>query len=174
MPRLPCLLLLSVVIAAMLPATAAAAEPSPEIRRPPAAPQADGRLHTLRTIPEACARLEGRFTGHPAAPYALTAVRSRPGCIPRARLVDAGKAKPSVARGWVLNDVIRVPRASCPAQQATIRIWRTRVPAPAQRDAQGQVRVYLRDAMAPGGPRQRVELQQYAVDLAIVGRTCVR
>ena len=55
---------------------AVAAEPKPEIRRQPGAAQAIGAVHTLRVIPEACARLEGRFTGDAKAPYAFAAVRT--------------------------------------------------------------------------------------------------
>ena len=43
-----------------------AAEPAPEIQRAAAAPQAVGVVHSLRQIPEACARLEGAFTGDTA------------------------------------------------------------------------------------------------------------
>ena len=101
---------------------AVAGEPTPEIQRKPGAPQAIGVAHTLRTIPEACARLEGRFTGDAAAPYRFTAVRSSARCQPRARLVDAAAAKPSAASGWVLNDVVRVPNAGCPSQRAVVLV----------------------------------------------------
>jgi hypothetical protein len=40
-------------------ATASAANPKPEILRQATLPQPVGALHTVRTIPEACARLEG-------------------------------------------------------------------------------------------------------------------
>ena len=86
-----------------------ASEPVPEIKRDAATPQAVGALHTLRGIPEACARLEGQFTGDPAQPYRFDVVRTSPNCQARARFVDAAKAKPSAASGWILNDVIRVP-----------------------------------------------------------------
>ena len=90
-------MLSAVLLAASLSTVAAvAAEPSPEIRRAPARPQAVGVVHTLRTIPEACARLEGRFGGDAATPYTFAAVRSSERCQPRARLVDALKAKASV------------------------------------------------------------------------------
>ena len=74
----------------LLASTAMAADPPPEIRRPVAPPQADGVPHTLRTIPEACARIEGRFTGDAAAPYALGAVRTGPRCRARAALEQIG------------------------------------------------------------------------------------
>ena len=66
--------------------TARAAEPKPEIQRQPAAPQAVGVAHTLRVIPEACALLEGRFTGDVSAPYRFSATRTGDRCQPRARL----------------------------------------------------------------------------------------
>jgi len=54
-----CLLLL-----ALAPCLASAGQdPKPEIKREASTPQADGKAHTLRTIPEACARIEGLFTG---------------------------------------------------------------------------------------------------------------
>jgi len=65
-------------------APAWAADPKPEIARPAAAPQAVGAVHTLRQIPEACARLEGAFTGDAAQPYRYAPVRTSPQCQPRA------------------------------------------------------------------------------------------
>ena len=57
-------------------APANAADPQPEIQRAVGSPQAVGVAHTLRTIPEACARLEGQFTGGAASPYKFAAVRT--------------------------------------------------------------------------------------------------
>jgi hypothetical protein len=84
-----------------------------------------GAVHTLRTIPEACARIEGLFTGTAAEPYKFAVVRTSanlPGSV--ARFVEAAKAKPSEKSGWKFNDLIRVPNAACPSQQAVVRIWR--------------------------------------------------
>ena len=102
------------ILATLLVASTAAdaADPAPEIRRAAATPQALGVVHTLRTIPEACARLEGQFTRDAAAPYKFAVVRTSERCAPRAKLVDAKNAKASVANGWLLNDVIRVPDAA--------------------------------------------------------------
>ncbi|TGV51924.1 hypothetical protein EN803_40315, partial [Mesorhizobium sp. M2D.F.Ca.ET.160.01.1.1] len=97
---------------------------TPELQRAVGAPQAVGAVHTLRQIAEACARLEGAFTGDAAAPYRFSAVRTSEQCQPRARFVDYIKAQPSADKGWKLNDVIRVPNAACPAQQAVVRVWR--------------------------------------------------
>ena len=70
------------------------------------AAQAVGAVHTLRQIPEACARLEGTFTGDAAQPYRFAPVRTSEQCQPRARFVDYAKAQPSADKGWKLNDVI--------------------------------------------------------------------
>ena len=88
-PHMACLALLAVAFGA------GAAEPVPEIQRKPGTPQAVGTLHTLRTIPEACARLQGQFTGIVAKPYAFAAVRSSARCQARAR---AGAWTPRT--GW--------------------------------------------------------------------------
>ena len=164
-----------ILLAAMLwaPAAATAGEPRPEIQRDAASPQATGQAHTLRTIPEACARLEGRFTGDPAAPYEFRAVRSSARCGARARLVDAARAKPSSASGWVLNDVIRVPSAACSAQQAVVTVWRkeTNV-APPKLDAQGRSRIYLkegRDAVRDG---ELKPVPVYAAAMVLEGIAC--
>jgi hypothetical protein len=132
---------------AALASPALAADPRPEITRAAAKPQATGVLHTLRAIPEACTRLEGAFTGQVAEPYRFTVVRTSAACQARARFVDAAKAKPSTQAGWVLNDLIRVPSANCPSQQAVVRVWRKPGNAsPPALDAQGRARIYLQDA----------------------------
>ena len=155
---------------AALPALAA--EPTPEITRSDVVPQAVGTAHTLRTIPEACARLEGMFTGDAAQPYKFAVVRTSANCQPRARLVDATKAKPSIASGWIFNDLIRVPSAMCPAQQAVVRIWRKPADArPPKLDAQGRSRIYLKDATdraKAGAPSVPV----YAAAMAVEGKSC--
>ena len=152
---------------------AAAAEPKPEIQRPPGAPQAIGAVHTLRTIPEACARLEGQFTGDAKAPYKFAAVRTSERCQPRARLVDAAGAKASTAGGWVLNDVIRVPSASCKAQQAVVRIWRKEVKnTPPKLDAQGRSRIYLKDGLDAARAGDLKPVSVYAAAMAVEGLAC--
>lgn len=63
----------------LLTSQAFAADPTPELKpRAPGTAQAVGAVHTLRQIPEACARLEGVFTGNAAQPYTLSVVRSSP------------------------------------------------------------------------------------------------
>ena len=118
------------MLALLLAATALpvlAGDPTPEITRGVVTPQAVNALHTLRQIPEACARLEGMFTGDAAQPYKFSAVRTSPKCQARARFVDAAKVKPSEADGWKFNDLIRVPNAGCrliqPADYGTAS-WR--------------------------------------------------
>ena len=153
--------------------TAAAAEPTAEIQRKPGAPQAVGVVHTLRTIPEACARLEGQFTGIAATPYKFAAVRSSPRCQARARLVDAAGVKTSAANGWVLNDVIRVPNAACSSQQAVVRVWRKDAKAvPPKLDAQGRSRIYLKEGLdsARGGDLGPVPM--YAAAMQVEGLAC--
>lgn len=166
-PHMACLALLAVAFGA------GAAEPVPEIQRKPGTPQVVGTLHTLRTIPEACARLQGQFTGIVVKPYAFAAVRSSARCQARARLVDATGAKASAATGWVLNDVIRVPNAACPSQQAVVRVWRKAANAvPPKLDAQGRSRIYLKEGLdtARGGELGPIPL--YAAAMHMEGRAC--
>ena len=154
-------------------ASARAADPAPEIQRAAAAPQAVGVVHTLRTIPEACARLEGQFTGDAARPYKFAAVRTSERCGPRAKLVDAAQAKPSAANGWLLNDVIRVPSAACPAQQAVVRIWRKdEKVAPPKADAQGRSRIYLKDGMDAARAGNIAPIPMFAAAMTVEGKPC--
>ena len=154
-------------------ATAHAADPKPEIQRAPAAPQAVGAVHTLRTIPEACARLEGQFTGDAARPYKFAAVRTSERCGPRAKLVDAAQAKPSAANGCLLNDVIRVPSAACPEQQAVVRIWRKdEKVAPPKADAQGRSRIYLKDSMDAARAGELKPIPVFAAAMTLEGLAC--
>lgn len=161
-------------VAALAAAGAAhAAEPTPEIRRDPATPQAVGAAHTLRTIPEACARLEGKFTGNPADPYDFRAVSTSERCGARARLVDATKANASVANGWVLNDLIRVPNAACPAQQAVVRVWRKDAKvAPPKLDAQGRSRIYLKDGLDTARAGDLAPVPMFAAAMVLEGKAC--
>ena len=154
-------------------ATARAADPRPEIQRAAAAPQAVGVVHALRTIPEACARLEGQFTGDAARPYKFAAVRTSERCGPRAKLVDAAQAKASAANGWLLNDVIRVPSAACPAQQAVVRIWRKdEKVAPPKADAQGRSRIYLKDGMDAARAGNIAPIPMFAAAMTVEGKPC--
>ena len=157
---------------AMSPAFAA--DPAPEIQRPAATPQAVGAVHSLRQIPEACARLEGAFTGDAAQPYRYAPVRTSPQCQPRSRFVDFDKVKPSIAAGWKLNDVIRVPNAACPSQQAVVRVWRKPGSAtPPPLDGQGQSRIYLQEAKQQAGTAaQAPSLTLFAAKLDLEGKAC--
>ena len=162
-----------VLFAAALSLPALAADPTPEIQRPAASPQALGAVHTLRQIPEACARLEGQFTGQAALPYKFAVVRTSPNCQPRARFVDAAKAQPSLAAGWKFNDVIRVPSAACPSQQAVVRVWRKPADvAPPKLDAQGQARLYLGDEKAKAAANQLAAIPMFAAAMAVEGKAC--
>lgn len=150
---------------------ATAGDRAPEIQRPPAAPQAVAVAHTLRTIPEACTRLEGRFTGDAPRPYVLAAVRTSARCQPRATLRQQAPAPD--APGWVLHDLIRVPSALCPSRHAVVRIWRKAAHAATPKmDAQGRARVYLQEGLDAASAGQLGAIPQYAVALAVEGRDC--
>ena len=147
-------------------------DPKPEIARATSTPQAVGQVHTLRTIPEACARIEGRFTGQAADPYAFAIVRTSPNCQQRARLVDAKDARPEQAKGWIFNDLIRVPSAACPSQQAVVRVWRKPLEAaPPALDAQGRSRIYLKDA-TDAAKAQAPVVPMFAAAMAVEGTAC--
>jgi len=165
---------LTLLCAGLLAATvASAADPKPEIQREPVPPQTAGVAHTLRTIPEACARLEGKFTGDKAKPYAFAAVPTSSRCQPRARLVEAAGAKASVANGWLLNDLIRVPNASCPSQHAVVRVWRRAgKAAPPKLDAQGRSRIYLKDGLEAARQGQAAAVPAFATAMTLEGIAC--
>lgn len=158
-----------------LPALAADPRPGierPEIERPDATPQAVGARHTLRTIPEACARIEGEFTGRAADPYAFSVVRTSTRCQPRARLVDAAKVQPQTQAGWIFNDRIRVPSAVCASQAAVVEVWRKPVAsARPTLDAQGSARIYLEDAMQSAGEAAPA-IPMFAVAMSVEGEPC--
>lgn len=165
----------SLMSAVLLAAPLMAAEPQPEIARPVGTPQKIGAVHTVRQIPEACARFEGVFTGDPAQPYRMTVVRTSAQCQPRARLLDYIKARPDPAKGWKLNDVIRVPNATCPTQQAVVRVWRMPVDVrPPALDAQQRSRIYLKDAQEKieSGKLAQAPLPSYAAQMVLEGDAC--
>lgn len=162
------------VLLALLPLTALAALPTPEIERPAAAAQAVGAVHTVRQIPEACTRIEGRFTGTAAQPYDMQLVRTSPQCQARAVFLDAGKVTPSEAAGWKLNEVVRVPSAACSTQQALIEVWRKPAGQRVALDGQGQNRVYLEDAKAQAAAGRLAALPAYSARLSMEGAACTR
>ena len=168
--RLTSLLPLMLAFAAM---PVGAADPKPEIDRTEATPQAVGVAHTLRSIPEACARIEGMFTGQAAEPYKFAVVRTSPNCQPRARFVDAAKARPSVEKGWIFNDVIHVPNAACPSQQAVVKVWRKpAADASPDLDAQGRARIYLGDSKQAAEGDKLAAIPMFAAAMAVEGRPC--
>jgi len=160
------------MLAALVPALPALAAETPELQRAVGAPQAVGAVHTLRQIPEACARLEGVFTGQAAEPYRFSAVRISEQCQPRARFVDYAKAQPSADKGWKLNDVIRVPNAACPAQQAVVRVWRLPVSNTQALDGQGQSRIYLEEAKKQAAAGKIPQVTMFAAQLQVEGKAC--
>lgn len=165
---------MSAVVCLLLASTnAGAADAVPEIRRDRAGtPQAVGVAHTLRQIPEACARLEGAFTGQAAEPYRFAVVRTSPTCQPRARFVDAAKARPSQAGGWILNDVIRVPNAGCPSQSAVVRVWRKPVAQSIELDGQGQSRIYLDESRKAAAAGKVAAIPMFAAGSGMEGTAC--
>lgn len=161
------------LMTAALPALAAGAQP--EIARATGTPQAVGAVHTIRAIPEACARLEGMFTSDGAQPYRFTAVKSSPNCQPRARFVDFAKAQPSEAKGWIFNDEIRVPNAACPSQLAVVRVWRRPGAVdPPKLDAQGRSRIYLHEANERAKKEGAPQVPMYAAEMKLQGKACSR
>lgn len=151
---------------------ALAVGPRPEVARETGKPQAIGVVHTVRSIPEACARLEGMFTADATQPYRFVVVRSSPTCQPRARFVDFAKARPSEAAGWKFNDEIRVPSAACTSQMAVVRVWRKPGNAvPPRLDAQGRSRIYLQDA-AERAKKSAPDVPMYAAQMALEGKAC--
>lgn len=164
-------LALLLLAAASLPV--AAAEPKPEIARDQVAAQAVGAAHTVRTIPEACARLEGVFTGDAAQPYRFAVVRTSANCQPRARFVDAAKAAPSEKSGWKFNDLIRIPNAACPTQLATVRVWRKPATAtPPKLDGQGQSRIYLDEQRKSAAANKLPAVAMFAAQMSVEGLPC--
>ena len=159
----------------LAPLWACAADPAPEIARTkPFDPQAQGTTHAVRIIPEACARLEGSFSGDAGAPYRLKALRSAPNCQPRARFVaDANTASPSLQQGWILNDRIRIPNAACSGQVAVVSVWRKPVSAqPPKLDAQGRSRIYLEAARQQAGQHKLAQVPAYAAVVDMQGAAC--
>ena len=166
-------LLALLLAAAAVPALAV--DPTPEIKRDAAAPQAVGVAHTLRGIPEACARLEGMFTGDAAQPYKFAVVRTSPNCQARARFVDADTAKPSEATGWIFNDLIRVPNTACATQLAVVRVWRRPANAvPPKLDGQGRSRIYLQESVAKAKAKALPSIPMYAASMRLEGLPCAK
>ena len=168
LPLLPLML----AVAAM---PAIASDPKPEIDRGEVTPQEVGVAHTLRSIPEACARIEGMFTGQASDPYKFAVVRTSPNCQPRARFVDAAKALPSVEKGWIFNDLIHVPNAACPSQQAVVKVWRKPgASSKPELDAQGAARIYLGDSKRVAQADGLSPLPIFSADMAVAGTDCER
>ncbi|MCD9088064.1 hypothetical protein [Stenotrophomonas sp. SY1] len=162
----------SLVLLTALPLSTLAADAKPEIERPAASAQADGALHSVRQIPEACTRIEGRFTGDSAQPYDMQLVRTSAQCQPRAVFLDQAKVNPSETAGWKLNEVVRVPSAACSTQQALIEVWRKPAGQQVALDGQGQNRVYLEDAKAQAAAGRLAALPAYSARLKLEGAAC--
>lgn len=162
----------ALMLSVMLPLPVWAAVPKAEMERPQAAPQRDGMVHTVRQIPEACTRIEGRFTGDAATPYDMQLRRSSPQCQARAVFLDFAKVTPRVASGWKLNEVVRIPSASCSSQLAVVEVWRKPAGQQVSLDGQGKNRVYLEDAKAQAAAGRLAALPAYAVHVTLQGTSC--
>ena len=82
-------------------------------------------------------------------------------------------AKASVTNGWILNDLIRVPSAACPSQQAVVRIWRKDVDnVPPKPDAQGRSRIYLKEGLAAARAGEIKPIPVYSAAMVIEGSAC--
>ncbi|MEP6634556.1 MAG: hypothetical protein ABJA62_10145, partial [Luteimonas sp.] len=96
-------------------------------------------------------------------------------CAPRAKFVESKSLKkpPTVASGWILNDLLRVPSAACSDQQATISVWRRQVdPAAIKLDPQGRMRLYMKDdGMSTPAGGKAAPIGLYTATLEVVG-TC--
>lgn len=162
------------LLVACLPAAFAATPFTPEVRRDgPFPAQATGALHTLRIIPETCHYLRGRFTDDTQMPYQVDAVARGGSCQARARIARAA-TRPTGA-GWLLNDVLQVPHAGCPGQQATVSIWRrSGGNAPPAHDAQGRARLYLQDEKQRAQRGALAQLGEYVYVVASEGPACGR
>ena len=99
-------------------------------------------------------------------------MRTSEQCQPRARYVDYAKAQPSADKGWKLNDVIRVPSAACPAQQAVVRVWRLPMNNSQALDGQGQSRIYLEEAKKQAAAGQIPKVTMFAAQLQMEGKAC--
>lgn len=163
-----------VACAALAAAAPPPRDPAPEITRGPFPAQAPGTVHTIRIIPEVCAYLHGSFVADAAMPYRFGAAPSAKRCQPRARLVDPAKARPSLAAGWILNDVIRIANGGCAAQTAVVRVWRKPARNAPTLDGRGEPRIYLEDARKQAQAGQLAPLPQYAAVLTIEGSGCGR
>ncbi|MBO9717993.1 MAG: hypothetical protein J7507_14630 [Pseudoxanthomonas sp.] len=164
--------MLAVLVAALAVASPLRAQAVKAEHVQAGAPQAVGAVHTVRTIPEACTRLEGVFTGEAAQAYRMQPVRTAPNCQPRARYVDPAQARPSQQDGWILSTETLIPQAGCPARQALVKVWRKPVAQDLARDGQGQVRIYLQDAQKQAAAGQMRALPEYSAVLDVTGGRC--
>jgi hypothetical protein len=123
------------VLAVALPV--AAADPEPEITR---AAVRRNRLEpcTRCAHPRGLRATGGTFTGDATQPYRFEVVRTSPNCqAARTFRRRRGGQAPRWPGGWILNDVIRVPSATCPNQQPLSASGAIRDATPPILDAQG-------------------------------------
>jgi hypothetical protein len=73
-----------------------------------------------------------------------------------------------------LNDVIRVPSAACPAQQAVVSVWRHPADSavPPKLDPQGKSRIYLAEGVAKAKAHDLSPIAMYAATMTVEGKAC--
>ena len=74
----------------------------------------------------------------------------------------------------MLNDVIRVPNAACPSQQAVVHVWRKPVDKTAKLDGQGQQRIYLEESSQKAKAGQLASVPMFAAQMKVEGKSCAR
>ena len=68
--------------------------------------------------------------------------------------------------------MIRVPSATCPAQQAVVRVWRLPVDNRQALDGQGQSRIYLEEAKKQAAAGKIPQVTMFAAQLQVEGKAC--
>ncbi len=86
---------------------------------------------------------------------------------------DIDTVKPQGKAGWIYADLVRVPSAACPSQQAVVRLWRHDAKAaPPQLDAQGRSRLYLKESVDAVRQNGAGDIPAYAVEMGVAGKPC--
>ncbi|MEG2981661.1 MAG: hypothetical protein RR831_19330, partial [Stenotrophomonas sp.] len=62
--------------------------------------------------------------------------------------------------------------ASCPSQQAVVRVWRLPVAQKAELDGQGQSRIYLEEAKQQAAAGKIAQIPMFAAQMAVEGKAC--
>ncbi|MEE7565553.1 hypothetical protein HH297_02875, partial [Xanthomonas sp. Kuri4-3] len=70
------------------------------------------------------------------------------------------------------NELIRVPSAACPSQQAVVRVWRKPAGDKPALDGQGQSRIYLEEAKQQAAAGKIAQVPMYAAQMQVEGKAC--